>query len=298
MLDKTLFPKISIVTATYNRADFLEKTILSLINQNYPNLEYIVIDGGSTDTTLDIIEKYQDNISYWVSEKDNGMYDAIQKGFEQSTGDIMGWLNSDDEYFEWTFAILAKIFNRFDEVEWVTTNQLASIDEQSSPIIFSQKEGYSQAGYLRGEHLPSPNRKFKMSYIMQESTFWRRSLWDKAGSTLDTSLRYAGDADLWFRFFKDAILYDVSLPLAKFRVHGNQITGTSRQEYNTEVELLLQKYEDKEFNWLTAHLRGFFKQYTPLKLRRLAYYLGFMHKSYQLRYDPYEKDWHIRQNYY
>src|SRR6186713_1857154 len=86
------FPKISIVTISFNQGDFLERTICSVLDQNYPNLEYIIIDGGSTDGSVEIIKKYQDKLTYWVSEKDKGMYDAIQKGLQRTTGEIMCWL--------------------------------------------------------------------------------------------------------------------------------------------------------------------------------------------------------------
>ncbi len=90
------YPKISIVTPSYNQGQYLEQTILSVIGQNYPNLEYIIIDGGSTDNSIEIIKKYERYLAYWVSEKDKGHYHAVQKGFDKSTGEIMSWLNSDD----------------------------------------------------------------------------------------------------------------------------------------------------------------------------------------------------------
>ena len=117
---KKNYPKISIVTPNYNCDKFLEETIKSIINQNYPNLEYIIIDGGSTDNSIEIIKKYDKYISYWISEEDSGMYEAIQKGFDKSTGDIMAWLNADDKYHPNALFTIAKIFTQNQKINWLT----------------------------------------------------------------------------------------------------------------------------------------------------------------------------------
>ena len=114
------YPKITIVTPNYNCEKYLEKTILSVINQNYPNLEYIIIDGGSNDSSIEIIKKYENYLTYWISEPDNGMYEAIQKGFDKSTGEIMAWINSDDMYHKNSFFTVADIFSNFKQVSWLT----------------------------------------------------------------------------------------------------------------------------------------------------------------------------------
>ena len=104
------YPKFTIVTPNYNGDKFLEQTILSVINQNYPNLEYIIIDGGSNDSSIEIIKKYENYLTYWISEPDNGMYEAIQKGFDKSTGEIMAWVNSDDMSHNNSFFTVHKQF--------------------------------------------------------------------------------------------------------------------------------------------------------------------------------------------
>ncbi|MBD0389275.1 MAG: glycosyltransferase, partial [Nostoc sp. C3-bin3] len=117
----TNWPKISLVTPCLNQAQFLEATIQSVLSQNYPNIEYIIIDGGSTDGSLEIIKKYESQVHFWCSEPDGGQYDAINKGFAHSTGEIMAWLNSDDMYFSWTFKTVGSIMSELLQVEWLTS---------------------------------------------------------------------------------------------------------------------------------------------------------------------------------
>src|SRR5579859_3708649 len=100
-------PRISIVTPSFNQRAFLEETIRSVLDQRYPNLEYVIIDGGSTDGSVDIIRKYERHLAFWVSEPDGGQYDAINKGFAHTTGELLGWLNADDKYLPWSFSTLA-----------------------------------------------------------------------------------------------------------------------------------------------------------------------------------------------
>lgn len=113
-------PKISVITPRYNMANTIELTINSIVNQNYPNLEYILVDGLSTDGTINIINKYKDKIELFISESDKGQYDAIKKGMNHATGDILCWLNVDDIYFPWTLNIVANIFEKNPEINWIS----------------------------------------------------------------------------------------------------------------------------------------------------------------------------------
>lgn len=236
------YPKLTIVTPVFNQVKFLEETILSILNQNYPNLEYIIIDGGSTDGTVDIIKKYESQLTYWVSEPDKGMYDALQKGFDHSTGEIMGWLNADDLYFNGCFFLLSKLFVQHKEINWVTG---------TSHILNSE-------GVFIGN---SPSRKFckyqfligDYKWIAQESTFWRRSLWGKTGSRLNTNLKYAGDFELWLRFIQCDTLYHLGLPVGIFRQQPGQLSSNMMQ-YEEEVQTIYKKLQISDKDRMVINL--------------------------------------------
>lgn len=218
------YPKISIVTPSYNQAEFLEYTIRSVLDQGYPNLEYIVIDGGSTDGSVDIIKKYADRITYWVSEKDKGQYDAINKGFSHSTGDIMGWINSSDLYYPWTFKIVAEIFENISEAEWI----------MGVPTHLSKGNAPQRVGFPKAKNIYDVI-KGDYKWIQQESVFWKRNLWNKAGGQLDIKIKYAEDFNLWLKFFKHARLYYVNTILAAFRYHDIR-RGGGKFSINNEYE--------------------------------------------------------------
>jgi glycosyltransferase involved in cell wall biosynthesis len=228
------YPKISIITPSYNQGQYIEETILSVIGQNYPNLEYIIIDGGSTDNSVEIIKKYEKYLTYWVSEKDSGMYEAIQKGFDKSTGEIMAWINSDDMYHRKAFFAVAKVFSDLPEIEWI----------QGLPTVFNEEGLITEvASYRRWSKYNIYRQEF-YKWIQQESTFWRRSLWEKAGSRMDTSFKYASDFELWTRFMGYSKLYALSTILGGFRVReSNQISKDYSREYLEEMKTAIESIE-------------------------------------------------------
>lgn len=263
------YPKISIVTPSYNQVDFLEETIHSVLSQNYPNLEYIIIDGGSTDGSVDIIKKYENHLHFWCSEPDEGHYAAINKGFSHSTGEIMAWLNSDDIYFGGALKTVASIMSDLKEVEWLTTLSPAAYDYKGFCLGFASIAGYDKEAFFDGYYSPWSGKY--IGWIQQESTFWRRSLWDKAEGGIRTQFEYAGDFDLWSRFFLHADLYGTHTPLGGFRYRFNQRV---RQEdfYKNEAEAILNNIL-KTYKPSEHYLRDKLIQFKISKIPKLKTFL-------------------------
>jgi glycosyltransferase involved in cell wall biosynthesis len=184
-------PKISIVTPSFNQGAFIERTILSVLEQGYPNLEHIIIDGGSTDKTVEVIKKYEKNISYWVSEKDNGQANAINKGFHKATGELLGWLNSDDRLEPGALHTVAEHSRRFPRAG-VFVGHGRIVD------IAGEEISYTKPGDL---HFDGLCRWLAGGNFMQPSCFFRREAFLAAGP-LDESIYMAFDLDLWLRLAK------------------------------------------------------------------------------------------------
>ena len=219
------FPVLSIVTPCFNSGKYLEETILSVLNQNYPFLEYIIIDGGSTDNSINIIKKYESKLTYWISEKDNGMYDAIQKGFNKATGEIFAWINADDLYHQKSFFIIAEIFSKFTNINWLV-GSTSILDEYGRFINVYPSRKFTRYDFISGD--------FK--WIQQESCFFRRVLYEKAGAYLVNTLKYAGDFELWLRFFKYDQLFILNALIGGFRIRSsNQLSLDRMPEYLEEV---------------------------------------------------------------
>jgi glycosyltransferase involved in cell wall biosynthesis len=248
-------PKITIVTPNFNQAGFLEETILSVIGQNYPDLEYIIVDGGSTDGSIDIIKKYEKQLAYWVTEPDKGLYHALQKGFERSTGEVMGWINSDDKLHPGSLSVIAEIFGSLGHVNWITGSPTC-YDVNGRTVAAAAHRAWSKYDYYLYDY----------RWIQQESTFWRRNLWQKAGATLNLDLRYAADFDLWLRFFRHEKLYSVMTIIGGFRYRsGQQLSLLHADKYKNEVESLI----GAEIAALPANVRQHLDKYKRY-LKRMA----------------------------
>lgn len=286
--DKGPQPRITVVTPSFNQGQYIEETIRSVLLQGYPNLEYIVIDGGSTDGSVDIIRKYEPWLAYWVSEPDRGQYHAINKGFARGTGDIMGWLNSDDKYAEWSLSVVADVFATVNDVDWLTTNCPLTWDARGRAVHYSSIDGYGREGFFAGEHLPGPGFR---GYIQQESTFWRRSLWERAGARVRDDLQLAGDFELWARFYRHADLWGLSAPLGGFRVHGDQKSVLRYEEYLREAEQIFTAYGGSRPGRIQSALTRRLATLMPFRLRPMLRGLVGVQARKQCVYDSAECRW-------
>ncbi|MGC3947711.1 MAG: glycosyltransferase family 2 protein [Chryseolinea sp.] len=251
------YPRISIVTPSFNDVRFLEAAITSLLDQQYPNLEYIVIDGGSTDGSVELIEKYSDKLAYWVSEKDEGMYHAISKGFERCSGEIMGWLNSDDRHYPGSLFAIAQLFSDIPAVQWL--QGLPSVINETDRVLYAApRKDINRFHFYERKYVGNKG------FIQQESTFWTRNLWTMAGGYISRDFKLAGDFDLWVRFFKHANLYRAPVLLGAFRMSGEDQLSISRYD-----DYVKESFRSLETNSLSPSDQTKLKKYkTTMRIRR------------------------------
>lgn len=238
-------PLVSVVTPSFNQARFLERTMESVLGQDYPRIEYVVVDGGSTDSSPDIIRKYSSRLTWWVSEPDAGQTDAINKGFARTQGDILAWLNSDDTWLPGAVAAAVEAFGRYADCG-VIYGAANYIDEQDRVI---GRFPAAQTG----------RRRLRQGYvhIPQQAAFFRGDLWRQVGP-LDPSFFFAMDYDLWTRIADRAPLKFIPQVWGNFRIHG--AAKTIAADERCWPEMLRVHYRDggSPLSIIVAkhHLRG------------------------------------------
>ncbi len=263
-------PKISIVTPSFEQGRYLENTIQSVLQQNYPNIEYVVKDGGSKDNSREILERYKEKLTHWSSTPDNGQSHAINVGFSHTSGEIMAWLNSDDLLLPEALHCVAEYFNAHPEIDVLYGNRLL-IDENNSEI----------GRWILPRH--SNSTLSWADFIPQETLFWRRRIWDKIGGQIDESFRFAMDWDLLIRF-RDAGAQFAHIPyfLGAFRVHINQKTSAATDIGSYETKRIQKRIFGKVPSRMRVRLAV-----TPYILQHIA--VNFVYLiTYMLRRNKYK----------
>jgi GT2 family glycosyltransferase len=213
-------PLVSIVTPSYNQASYLEQTIRSVLEQDYPRIEYMVIDGGSTDHSVEMIKKYADRLAYWVSEKDNGQAEAINKGFALATGEILAWLNSDDYYLLNTVSVAVRCLEQNPDVVMVYGDMFAVDGDGQTTNILRFKQ-------LSLEDL------LCFQIIGQSSVFFRRSAFEKAGP-LETNFHFMLDHHLWIRLAQQGRILHIPQIWSAARYHPQAKNRAQAAEFGRE----------------------------------------------------------------
>jgi glycosyltransferase involved in cell wall biosynthesis len=233
-------PTIAVVTPTYNHAHVLEAAMRSVLDQGYPNLQYVVVDGGSDDGTHELLDRYRGRLHAVVEEPDRGPHDALNKGFALTDGTVMGWLNADDLLLPGSLLLVGSIFRDFADVRWLTGAHYA-VDPFGRPASIAYPRRWTRW------HLLSDQAH---GWIPQESTFFRRDLWDEAGGTVgdiwgdgDTrSFPHAFDFELWGRFSRLAPLQTVEAPIGCYRYLPGQ-QGTAHLDKYEHFATLIRRRE-------------------------------------------------------
>ena len=236
--------KISIITPSYNQGEFIEQTILSVLNQTYKNIEYIIVDGGSTDNTGEIINRYRDRIDIVICEKDKGQSDAINKGFKFATGVLMGWINSDDLLYPDCVEKIVELYHRHPDGSIYYSTALDFIDREGKLLYKSIRK------------IPDRNHLLNNNYsIIQQGSFYNSNLVKKIGY-LDESIYYCMDLDLWLRLLSEnnKIYGCQSHALAAFRIWENTKTVQGSTLFLQNTKQVLDRQGAKKFSRTRFHL--------------------------------------------
>ena len=224
-------PKLSIITPSFNQAQYLEETILSVLQQNYDPLEFIIIDGGSTDESVDVIRKYESQLAYWVSEKDRGQADALNKGLAQATGDVVAYVNSDDLYRPGAFAAVMSYFGEHPECEWLCGDTLMFGEGQEDALVLADVPRSAAHALSWAYTAPQPGM------------FWKRELLREG---FDDRWRYCFDHELYVRLLLAGHeCHHLPATLAAYRLHAASKTVAEGELFDSEFDQIAEMYEPK-----------------------------------------------------
>jgi glycosyltransferase involved in cell wall biosynthesis len=238
------YPKISIITPSYNQGEYLEQTIKSVLDQNYPNLEFFILDGGSTDNSVEVIRKYENQLTFWRSHKDAGQSAAIMEGFDRATGEIIAWLNSDDWYEPGTLHKIARVFEESKDKVFVYGDYYVVREDGTKVLKRKVSCDFNVMAY---------------AYLMipQPSAFWRKSAYDAVGG-LDPNLRYVMDYDLFLKlakFYPAGRFVHLKEPLSSFRLHQASKSVGSMKGFVPENKMVVARLLPPRKRWHMRLLR-------------------------------------------
>jgi glycosyltransferase involved in cell wall biosynthesis len=248
MSESIAYPSISVIVPSFNQGQYIEETLLSIIDQKYPNLEILVLDGGSTDNTVEVIKKYADHLFYWHSKSDRGQADAINQGMQLSTGEIVCWLNSDDMYLPGALLdVGTRLRGRTDQCH----------------LIYGKTNLVRQTGntyYACGCQTAAPFDPFTLTYedfISQPSSFWTRPLWQAVGE-LNIDYNYLLDWDWYIRAAKVAKFEYVPQPYSVYRYHASHKTSTGGAKRRKEVRQIVSQYSSTYWSNLYIEVENYY----------------------------------------
>lgn len=233
--------KFSVVTVCFNHARFIEDCIRSVLDQNYPHLEFIIIDGGSTDGSREIIAKYADQLAFWVSEPDGGQTAALVKGFSHATGDIFCWINSDDQLEPGSLHEVAEFFTNNPNARIVTGDHI-KMREDGTPIKVQREIPFNAFIW-----------NYTYNYTAQTSTFWRKDLYHEVGG-LNPNFNVGMDSDLFSRFSLVAKWYTTRRIWSRFRLHSAQKTQNLHTQMRAEDLAIMARYAGRKQSALEIQL--------------------------------------------
>jgi glycosyltransferase involved in cell wall biosynthesis len=249
-------PLVSIITPSFNQGYYLEETVRSVLAQEYPNIEYLIVDGGSTDQSIEIIRNYENHLAWWVSEKDQGQTDAINKGFARARGSFFAWINSDDTYLPGAISEAVSFLVAHPDVGMVYGD--ANLIDENGKLLGRFPARQTNYKKLRRGYV----------HIPQQAAFFRADLWHKIGP-LDPSFYFAMDYDLWVRIAKVSTLKYLPQLWANFRLHGQGKTKTSDDRCFPEMLRVHYREGGNNFSWLylKAVLRPWIYSRLPLQVK-------------------------------
>ncbi len=255
-------PSLTVLTPSYNHAEFIEQTIRSVVDQGYPELDYFVLDGGSTDGTVEILQRYADRLRY-VSERDGGQAAALNRGFSESTGEIVGWINSDDFYADGALAAVGEVFATRPEVQWLY-GRCPIVDregKETRSFVTTYKEFWMKRY--------SFERYMIENFINQPTVFFRRSLLDRVGPIAD-GMHNAFDYHLFLRMAEKARPYYLPRVLASFRVYADAKTSSNfERSFREETDAAAEVAGDRHPLLIALHRLNYYKLTTAYRLLRM-----------------------------